>query len=99
MTRNGDWKRVVTAGVGVAGVLTAAPAVAAEELFAYIGPGAGLGMLGALFAVLAFVALALLGPILYPIRLIRRRMRQRAAAEQPVTEKSPGGNSTEHEVN
>ena len=93
MTRNGDRQRVVTAVVGVAGFLTAAPAVAGEMLFAYIGPGAGLGMLGALFAVLAFVVLALLGPILYPIRLIRRRMRQRAAAEQPATEENSGENA------
>ncbi len=49
-------------------------------IFAYVGPGAGLSMLGALFAVACVILLALLGPILYPIRLIRtmlRRHRQR----------------------
>ncbi len=54
-----------------------------SAIFAYVGPGAGLSMLGALFAVACVILLALLGPILYPIRLVRsmlRRYRQRQTA-------------------
>ena len=39
---------------------------------AYVGPGAGLGAVGALFAVLAAVVLGLVGLVLYPIQLIRK---------------------------
>ena len=43
----------------------------------YVGPGAGLSMIGALLAVLAILALALIGPILYPIKLLRAWPKQR----------------------
>lgn len=56
--------------------MLALPAQAAG-LLSYVGPGAGLSMLGALLAVAGIVALGLLGLILYPIRLIRRWCRQR----------------------
>ncbi len=46
-------------------------------LLGYVGPGAGLSMLGALLAVACVVFLALLGPILYPIRLVRSWLRKR----------------------
>lgn len=58
----------------------------AAELFAYVGPGAGLGMLGALFAVFAVILLALLGPILYPIRLFLRWYRRRNQVEGVTSE-------------
>lgn len=60
--------------------LLTTPQLAAAE-FGYIGPGAGLGMLGALLAVVAFLFLALLGPILYPLRMLRRRLRRNRADE------------------
>jgi hypothetical protein len=49
-------------------------------LLAYVGPGAGLTMLGALGAILLILLMALLGPILYPIRVVRgwiRRYREK----------------------
>ncbi len=42
-------------------------------LLAYVGPGAGLSMLGALFAVVTVLVLAVLAPLLYPIRWVWRR--------------------------
>lgn len=51
----------------------------AAPLVAYVGPGAGLSMLGALIAVICVILLALLGPILYPIKLFlawRRKPQQ-----------------------
>ena len=44
------------------------------QAWAYIGPGAGLSAIGALLALLAVVALAVVGFVWYPIkRLVHRR--------------------------
>jgi hypothetical protein len=43
---------------------------------AYVGPGAGLGFIGSLFAVVGGVLLALLGIILFPIRMLMKRFRK-----------------------
>ena len=51
---------------------------------AYVGPGAGLTMLGALWAVIAAVALVLVGIIIWPVRLYLRRCK--AAAEAKSTD-------------
>ncbi len=53
------------------------------SLLGYVGPGAGLSMMGALLAVTCVILLALLAPLLYPIRLVRsllRKRRERLAA-------------------
>ncbi len=54
---------------------------------AYVGPGAGLGLIGSLFAVIGGIFVALLGVILFPIRLLmkRRRKREVAAESDPPT--------------
>jgi hypothetical protein len=62
----------------IAFVLQAVPAGA------YVGPGAGLTMLGALWAVIAAVALVLVGIIIWPVRLYLRR--RKAAAEAKSTD-------------
>ena len=43
----------------------------------YIGPGAGLGAIGALLAVVGVLVLCLLGIVLYPLQLLRNRFRGR----------------------
>lgn len=43
-------------------------------VLAYVGPGAGLSMLGALFAVIAVLILAAVAPLLYPIRWGLRKL-------------------------
>ena len=48
---------------------------------AYVGPGAGLSLLGALWALIAAVAAAVLFMIAWPIRRMRRRKREARAAE------------------
>ena len=63
-------------------VFLAAALAAAEPAFAYMGPGAGLGMLGSLVAVIAAVALAALGLVLVPVRMILKR-RRKAQATTP----------------
>jgi hypothetical protein len=44
---------------------------------AYVGPGAGLGAVGALLAVLGVVVLCVAGLVLYPLQLLRNRLRRR----------------------
>jgi hypothetical protein len=40
---------------------------------AYVGPGAGVGMIGSLLAVLGAVLLAIVGLVLWPLRMIKKR--------------------------
>lgn len=56
--------------------LPAAASAESVEILAYVGPGAGLGMIGSLLAVLAAVIIGLFGLVLYPITLIRRMLRK-----------------------
>jgi hypothetical protein len=56
----------------------------------YVGPGAGLSMIGALLAVLAILALALIGPILYPIKLLRVWLKQRRMRLNSAPSSIPG---------
>lgn len=48
---------------------------------AYVGPGAGLSLLGALWALVAAVAAAVIFVIAWPIRRMRRRKREAREAE------------------
>ena len=52
--------------------------LSANTFLAYVRPGAGLSMLGALITVLMILLLALIGPILYPIKLIRSWLKSRS---------------------
>jgi len=56
----------------VAALLTAGPAAA------YMGPGAGLGMIGSLVAVIGAVLIALLGIVILPVRMILKKRRNAA---------------------
>ncbi len=52
-------------------------------VYAYVGPGVGITLLGALWAVLAAVILAIVGILVWPIRaLLRRRRRSKEAAAE-----------------
>lgn len=48
---------------------------------AYVGPGAGLGMIGSLLAVVGAVVLAIVGLVLLPFRLILKKRRKQANPE------------------
>jgi hypothetical protein len=54
---------------------------AATPAFAYIGPGAGITMLGALWGVIVAVALAVGAVLFYPIRVIMRRFKRPTAGD------------------
>jgi hypothetical protein len=45
---------------------------------AYVGPGAGLTAIGAVFALVGSVLLAVIGFIWYPIRRLRRALKERS---------------------
>lgn len=53
---------------------------AATPASAYIGPGAGITMLGALWGVIVAIALAVGAVLFYPIRVVLRRFRKPTAA-------------------
>lgn len=68
----------------LAGLAAAGLAYGAAPALAYIGPGAGLSLLGALWGVVAAVAAALLFLLIWPLRRFMRRQRaatQRSAAQ------------------
>ena len=71
--------------------LTAASLVlaltASEAAFAYVGPGAGLSLLGALWGLIAAIGAAVLFVILWPLRQARkRRQAKRVATHAPAAE-------------
>ena len=56
---------------------------------AYIGPGAGLSVLGSLWAVLVGIVLALFAILSWPLRVLWRRLRGKRAAAPPAGEHDP----------
>jgi hypothetical protein len=67
-------------------VLACVLALWAGPAAAYIGPGAGITMLGALWGVVVAVALALGAVLFWPIRLLLRKRRKNAT---PATAGAP----------
>jgi hypothetical protein len=59
----------------------------ADQAYAYLGPGAGLGAIGSALAIFVAAGILLLGLIIYPIRILKRR-RQRAKEELILRDKS-----------
>jgi hypothetical protein len=59
-----------------AGLLLTLP----SHAFAYVGPGAGLGVIGSLIAVIIAVVVTVLGIIILPVRLLMRRRKSKIAA-------------------
>ncbi|MBS1261704.1 MAG: hypothetical protein MAG453_01033 [Calditrichaeota bacterium] len=64
------WNRLRT-GILLAGVLLTVPALS----FAYVGPGAGVTLLGALWAVIVAVFMVIAGVVLWPVRSLLRKRR------------------------
>ena len=52
---------------------------------AYVGPGAGLGMIGSLIAVIIAVLVAIAGLVIFPFRLLMKR-RNRSSGEGDVAD-------------
>ena len=75
---------------GPAVALAAALALHAPAAMSYVGPGAGLGMLATLFAMLLAVVATIFGLILWPLRKLRQRGKQAKKDSAPA---SPDGRS------
>lgn len=54
----------------------------ADSAHAYMGPGAGLGMIGSLIAIIVAGLVVVLGLIIYPIRLFMKHLRRSAKPEE-----------------
>ena len=78
---------VLAVAICVVGLPPSAAQAAATgpPLVAYIGPGAGLGFLGSLLAVLMVVFLGVAGLILYPVKLAIRWLRRIRATSGSAT--------------
>lgn len=77
---------------GLAFALMLAPFAAAQ---AYVGPGAGLSLLGALWGVVAAIGAALLFVVLWPIRRMMRRRKTAANPSQPETQTHASADQTD----
>jgi hypothetical protein len=62
--------------IGIIACVSLALAFVAQDVFAYVGPGAGITMLGALWAVILAVLMAVGGILFWPIRLLLRKLRK-----------------------
>lgn len=54
-----------------------------DPAHAYVGPGAGLSVIGTVLALLAAASLAVVGFVWYPIKRLRHRKRSQKPAEEP----------------
>ena len=72
------------AGTGLVAVALAL-SLFATPAFAYIGPGAGITVLGALWGVVVAIVLAVVAVLLWPVRvLFRRRRKPTRPADAPL---------------
>jgi hypothetical protein len=62
-------------------VVVALLAVVPLAAQAYVGPGAGVGMIGSLLAVLGAVLLAIVGLVLWPLRMIKKRWDRKGSSK------------------
>ncbi|MDP2696695.1 hypothetical protein [Thalassospira sp.] len=65
--------------------LAGAALIVSMPAHAYVGPGAGLSLLGALWALLAAVVVAVGFVVLWPIRKMMRKRKNAAAARDAAT--------------
>jgi len=57
------------------------------SVFAYVGPGAGISFLGALWAVISAILLAIGGFLVWPIRVLLRKRKLKKQESEPKQEK------------
>lgn len=82
MRMSGD--REIGTGITIAAVLFLL--FIPDSAYAYVGPGPGLTMLGALWGVLATLFLAVGAVLIWPIRALIRKLRKRQGPEIPAQE-------------
>ena len=65
-------------------------AVVATPAYAYVGPGAGLTMLGSLWGLIIAVVFIVFGLLILPIKLMRNRMKKNKAEQEAQREAEDG---------
>lgn len=58
--------------------------LAASPLYAYVGPGAGISVLGSLLGILATILVAMGAIIFWPVRKLMKRRKAAAKAADPA---------------
>ena len=74
-------------------IAAAALLLTSDAAFAYVGPGAGLTMIGALWAVILAVFMALFFVVAWPVRRMLRRARHKAPLAAHQAHGEDGGTS------
>lgn len=74
---------LISTGAAIPILLAAGPA------FAYVGPGAGLSVVGTVLALLAAIGLALVGFVWYPVKRLRQKKRLQEGDRQPQQAPQP----------
>jgi hypothetical protein len=64
--------------IGIAGLTLTIVAVA-EPALAYIGPGAGVTVIGAVFGIAATIAVVIFSLVWYPVRRLRAKRKRKIA--------------------
>jgi uncharacterized membrane protein YccC len=67
------------------GVVLTVLSTVAMSAQAYIGPGAGIGLVGSLLGWVVGIALALFAILAWPVRLLWRRLRRGASRSVPAS--------------
>ena len=69
-------------------ILCCTISLAAGSAFAYVGPGAGISMLGSLWGLLVAIIFVVVGLLIFPIKVLRNRLRakKQAAAEMQAAD-------------
>lgn len=78
--------RANTRRAALLAISTSAAVLAAAPAFAYVGPGAGLTLLGALWGLIVAVVLSVGFILLWPVRRLMRRTKQVSATSDRQAE-------------
>jgi hypothetical protein len=68
----------------LAAAFAAALGAYAPAAMSYVGPGAGLGMIASIFAMLLAVVATILGLILWPLRKLKQRKKSAMSTPEPA---------------
>lgn len=66
-----------------------------DPVFAYIGPGAGIPVIGSLFGLIATIFVAIGAILFWPIRKVLKRRKKRAQEQNAQAEQAPAQQSSE----
>jgi hypothetical protein len=81
--------RFNTSRVALLAACTSAVALATSPAFAYVGPGAGLTLLGALWGLIAAVVVSVGFILLWPLRRLMRRNKPAVADRRAADDDDP----------